>query len=204
MYSKAILTSIKKYHVNPVIKVLIVSDFLIWSSYQLLAPVFAIFISDQVIGGSIEAAGIAIALYLIFKSLFELPVGMYIDKSKSEKDDLYTAVIGTTLTALVFFAYPFVDSIWHVYVLQSIFGIGSALAFPGWYSIFSRHIDKDKAGFEWSLYDVLTGIGMAATAALGGFTAEQFGFNVVFVSIGCFTLFGALLLVAIRKNVYKR
>jgi len=204
MYSRIILRSIKHYHINPIIKVLIVSDFLIWSSYQLLAPVFAIFITDKITGGSIEAAGIAIALYLIFKSIFEMPVGMYIDRSKSEKDDLYTALVGTVLTALVFFMYPLVDAVWQVYVLQAIFGIASALAFPGWYSIFTRHVDKGKAGFEWSLYDVLTGIGMSAAAALGGFMAEEFGFGVVFITIGCFTLLGGLLLVVIRNKVYSK
>ena len=163
---------------------------------------FAIFVADTIVGGSLASAGIAVSLYLLFKSIFEIPVGIYIDRSKSEKDDLYTAFIGTILSALIFFAYPFANSVLHVYILQIFFGIASALAFPGWYTLFTHHVDKGKAGFEWSLYDVLMGLGMAATAALGGFLAESFGFNILFICVGVFTLMGAFLLLVIKNRIY--
>jgi len=204
MYYKNLIRSVKSYKINFVIKILIFSDFLIWSSYQFLAPIFAIFITDRINQSSIETVGLASAIYLISKSIFEIPVGAYIDKSKSEKDDLYTAISGTILASLVFFAFTFIGSVWELYVLQIFMGLANALAFPGWYSIFTKHIDKEKAAFEWSLYDVLLGIGMAAAAAIGGVLAEQFGFNLVFIIIGAATFLGALSLLSIKNKIYTK
>jgi len=203
MYHKLVSRSIRHYDVNIIIKVLILSDFIIWSANQLLAPIFAVFVIDK-IDGSIEVIGIASAIYLITKSICEIPVGTFVDKAKDEKYDLYTALAGTVLTASVYFMYMYITSVWQLYVLQSFMGLGAALAYPGWYSIFTRHIDKGKEAYEWSLYDVLLGVGMAATAALGGFLADKFGFSTLFFIIGSFTLLGAMFLLLIKGKVHRK
>lgn len=192
----------KHYQVNLVIKILIISDFLIWSSYQLLAPFFAIFVTDKISNGSIEVVGIASAIYLIVKSIFEIPVGVYIDRSKSEIDDLFVSILGTVLTAAAYFSYMFIDSVSQLYILQGLLGLGAAIAFPGWYSIFTHHIDKGKEAFEWSLYDVLLGVGMAAAAAVGGFLAEWYGFEILFLIVGLFTMMGAILLFLVKGRIH--
>lgn len=202
MYYSLVAKSIKKYQINIIIKILILSDFLIWSANQLLAPIFAIFITNK-INGSIEAVGIASGIYLLTKSIAEIPVGAHIDKSKSETDDLYSATIGTFLTGVVFFLYLFVNNVTQMYLLQALMGLSAALAFPGWYSIFTRHIDKGKEAFEWSLYDVVLGVGMAIAAALGGFVADKFGFDVLFIMVSLFTFLGSLFLLSLKNKIKK-
>lgn len=202
MFYKETWRSVRNLEVNPVIKVLILSDFLIWSSCNLIAPIFAVFILDHIDNGSLEAVGLATTIFFICKAIFEVPVGMYIDKSKSEKDDLYFAVIGTLLYGLCYLFFPSVTQVWQVYLLQGISGLACAICFPGWYSIFTRHIDKEKAGFEWSLHDVLLGVGIAACAAIGAFLAEQFGFDAVFYVVGAMVIAGAFLLVTIKNRIY--
>jgi len=202
MYHRGIMRGLRNYQVNVVIKVLIASDFIVWSSANLVAPIFAIFVTDKLPGGSIEAVGIASMIYFIAKCIVEIPVSTYIDKSKSERDDLYSALLGTILNATIFFLYPIIDSVWQLYLLQIVSGAAAAIAYPGWYSIFTRHIDKTKEAFEWSLYDVLLGLGMAATAALGALLVKQFGFDIVFVAIGVMTILGAFLLFIIRNRIY--
>jgi len=202
MYHRGIMRGLRNYQVNVVIKVLIASDFIVWSSANLVAPIFAIFVTDKLPGGSIEAVGIASMIYFIAKCIVEIPVSTYIDKSKSERDDLYSALLGTILNATIFFLYPIIDSVWQLYLLQIVSGAAAAIAYPGWYSIFTRHIDKTKQAFEWSLYDVLLGLGMAATAALGALLVKQFGFDIVFVAIGVMTILGAFLLFIIRNRIY--
>jgi MFS family permease len=204
MYYKGIFTSLKNMKVNIIIKILILSDFLIWSSYNLLAPVFALFITDKIQGATIESVGIASGLYFICKSIFEVPVGVFIDKTKGEKDDLYTAICGTILFALVYFLYIFIDQVWQLYLLQVFLGISAALAFPGWYSIFTRHVDKDQEGFEWSMYDVFLGVGIAAASTLGAFIADIFGFNILFLVVGVITILGALLMLLIKDKIYTK
>jgi len=204
MHAHSIVRSVSKFKVNVVIKILILSDFVIWSTNNLLAPIFAIYVADFVPGAGIEAVGIASAVYLVVKSIAEVPVGIYIDRSKSERDDLYTAVIGTALSAFVYVGYIFINDVWHLYLLQGLLGLSAAFAFPGWYLIFTRHIDKSKEAFEWSLYDVFLGLGMAATAALSGFWVSVWGFDSLFITLGVMTFVGALLLLIIRKRIYEK
>jgi len=203
MFHRGIMRGLRNYQVNVIIKVLIASDFLIWSSASLVAPIFAIFIAARLPSGGIEAIGIAATIYCMTKAIVEIPVGTYIDKSKSERDDLYAAILGTVLNAATFFLYPIVASVWQLYLLQIVAGAAGAIAYPGWYSIFTRHIDKSKEAFEWSLYDVLLGLGMAVTSALGAFMVAKFGFNAVFYIIGSMTLAGAALLFIIRDRIYQ-
>lgn len=204
MYSRAVARFVRQFRINWVIKILIVSDFLIWSAQQLFAPVFAVYVTQQIAGGSLEVIGISASIYFIIRSIVEAPVGLWIDRTKSEKDDLYTAFWGTLLTALVMFWYTFMTQVWELYLAQVVLGIGAAIAFPGWYSIFTRHIDKNKEALEWSLYDVLLGLGMAAAAALGGFMATVYGFDVLFNLAGVGTILGALLLLTLRNKICKR
>lgn len=204
MYSKSTISSIAKYKVNTVIKVLIISDFLFWSANQLLMPFFAIFVTQKIHGGSVEVIGVATALYFIFKSIFEIPVGIYIDRSKSEKDDLYTSLWGGVLVAMVYFSFMFISSVPALFALQAIMGVAAALGYPGWCSIFTRHIDSGKEGFEWSLYDIVLGLGIASAAVIGGFVIERHGFNVLFIIIGIITLMSSFILFAIKDKIYKK
>jgi MFS family permease len=189
---------------NIVIKILILSDFIINSVSNLIAPVFAIFIVDMVPGATVAAVGIATALYLICKSVLEVPIGIYVDKKKGEKDDFYTAFFGSILSAGVYFLYPAVNAVWHLYALQIILGVSSALSLPGWLGIFSRHLDKKIAAFEWSVYDVFAGVGMALAAFVGAFMVDKWGFDIVFYIIGIFSVIGAFVLLMIKDKLYKR
>jgi len=55
--------------VNPVIQALIFSDLLILSGFGLISPILAVFITNQIRGGSLEVAGLATTIYLVSKSL---------------------------------------------------------------------------------------------------------------------------------------
>ena len=199
MHSKYVIRFMRQFKINRIVKILIVSDFLIWSTNQLFAPVFAIYVTDNIVNGGIEVVGFSAAIYLVTKSIFEIPVGMYIDKTETEHDDLYSAMIGTIMTGLTMFCFMYITQIWQLYLLQAILGIGAAIAFPGWYSIFTKHVDKHKEAFEWSLYDVLLGMGMAAAAGLGGVLVAMYGFDLVFVIAGVSAIIGALFLLMVRK-----
>jgi MFS family permease len=203
MFSRSIARSIKHFRINIIIKVLILSDFIISSALNLIAPVFAIFIIDKIPGASLATVGIAAALFLLFKSIFEIPVGIIIDKTKSEADDFFTTFVGSIVAAIVYFLYIYVDSIAQLYALQILLGMAAALSYPGWYGIFSRHIDKKKEAFEWSLYDVLIGLGMAATAVLGALIVEKYDFNILFIICGTSSLVGAFVLVLIKDKLKK-
>ncbi len=187
--------------INHVVRTLVLSDFFINAGFSVFAPVFAIFVTKQVSGGSLAVVGFAAAIFQIFKSGLQIPIAKYLDKNHGEYDDFYSMVLGTTLVALVPFLYLFATKATHVYIIQAIYGIGASFAIPPWYAIFSRHLDKMQENVEWSLDSIAIGVGAAASAALGGLLAEKFGFQFVFLLGGMLAIFGAVQQIKIFKDL---
>lgn len=188
---------------NKIIKILTFSDWLIISGFGLIAPIFAIFITRHIEDGTLIVVGIASAIYLMSKSLLQLVVAKYLDRIKGEKDDFYWLVVGSFLFSIGPFLYLLCYLSWHIYLVQLIYGIGSALAYPGWCAIFTRHIDKQKQAFEWSLYDTLIGLGTAVAAWLGAVIADRLGFAALFYIVGVMSLIGSVSLIGMYKNLKK-
>jgi MFS family permease len=187
--------------ISHTIRILITSDFLINSGMTLFGPVFAIFVTQQVRGGSVETVGFAAAITQIVKSVLQIPVARYLDRNHGEYDDFYSMVIGTLLFALVPFLYLFATIPMHLYLIQIVSGIALALAVPPWYAIFTRHIDKMKENVEWSMESVAIGISGAAAAALSGVMVANFGFRSVFIVGGCLAVLGGLLEIRIYRDL---
>lgn len=189
--------------INRIVKTLIGADIIFLSAMGLIAPIFAIFVTQHIKGGDIKVAGFAAGIYLITKSILELPIGRFLDKTKGEKDDLYCLVIGYLIVACVPFGYALASYAWHIYVLQGFYALGIAMAWPSWCAIFTRHIDKGKEALEWGLQDTSYGFGAGIAGAIGGILVAKFGFDVVFIIVGIIALMGALLPLIIHKEITK-
>lgn len=191
-----------KITINKVIKTLIATDFIILSAFGLTAPIFAIFITEQITGGDVKVVGFAAAIYWIVKSVIQIPIGIFLDKRKGEKDDFWALFLGYFVAGLAVFGYIFSYLPWHIYLIQMLSAIGMALALPSWAAIFTRHIDKDQEAFEWSLES--TGIGIAAgiSGAIGGILVSEFGFHTVFILVGVFSCLSSFLLFFLRKEIF--
>ena len=72
---------------------------------------------------------------------------------------------------------------------------------PGFTAIFTRHIDKGREAFDWSVRAALVGIGAGITGALGGIIANRFGFDVLFTGASIFILLSAFLPFLIAKKM---
>lgn len=194
--------------INKIVGILMASDFFLNLGWGLLAPVFAIFIVQNIamdnISQAAEVAGFAALFYWITKSLFEIPFGYYLDKHHGEKDDLWFMIIGTLLTALVPIGFLFSSEPWHIYLLQMLHAIGMAMSLPSWLAIFTRHIDKGKEAFEWSMETTSIGAGAGIAGGLGGIMAGVFGFQVLFIFVSIFTLIAGFLFLFIRKDIFVR
>lgn len=187
--------------INKVIKVLILTDIALVGSIGFITPIFAIFLTEQIQGGSVKVAGYAAAIYWIVKSLITIPFGKYLDKNHGERDDLYFIVIGNILVSLAVFGYVFSRFPWHIYVLESVFALGIAMNIPGFTAIFTRHIDKGREAFEWSAHSASISLGSGIAGALGGVIVYKFGFSVLFFGVAFFTFFAAFLPLFIRRDV---
>ena len=186
---------------NSVIRWLIISDLIVIGSYGLLAPIFAVFITDYIPGANIQVAGIAVTIFLITKSLAQIPIATVIDKIKGEKDDFWIVFVGSIAMSLIPLFYIFVRTVPQLYLIQAIYGVVTAATFPAYMAIFHRHLDKDKEGTELGVYYTLTDIGSAATGAIGGSLAYYLGFTWVFILVVVFNLLGSLALIFIKRDM---
>ena len=187
--------------INRVIRTLVTSDFLFNAGFSVFAPIFAVFVTKQIEGGSLQVIGIAAAIVQIFKSVLQIPVARFLDRNHGEYDDFYSMMIGSALFVLVPFLYLFVETPMHLYLVQAVYGISLAFAVPPWYAIFTRHIDKMQENVEWSLDSVSIGLSGAGAAALGGFLAQRLGFQTVFILGGILAAVGTLVQLKIFKNL---
>ncbi|MEX2090511.1 MAG: MFS transporter [Candidatus Paceibacterota bacterium] len=187
--------------INHVIRTLVISDFFINSGFSIFGPVFAIFVTKQIAGGSLEVLGFAAAIFQIFKSGLQIPIARYLDKNHGEYDDFYSMIFGTALVVMVPFAYIFASTANHIYIIQAIYGIGAAFTIPPWYAIFSRHLDKMQENVEWSMDSIAIGVGAATSAAVGGILAQKFGFQLVFIIGGMLAIFGGIQQLRIFKDL---
>src|SRR3989338_2132108 len=185
---------------NTFIRSLIVSDFLLYFSYGLLTPIFAVFISEQIAGADIETVGAATAIYWIVRSLTSIPLARWMDKHDGERSEFQFMFWGALLMSLTLMSLTFATEIWHVFLVQALFGIFNSMAIPGWRILFTNHIDAGKTGFEWSVWDVAVATGTAVSAYLGSVVAEVYSFHALFLLVGVIGVLGSLILIPLYKH----
>ncbi len=188
--------------INKVIKILITSDFLLQSGWGLIGPIFAIFLTKQIQGGDLKMVGFVASTYWIIKSIIQPFIAHYLDKNHGEKDDFIFLVIGMYVANLIPLGYIFSTQPWHIFTLEFIRGLSMACVVPTWSAIFTRHINKGREAFSWSLES--TGIGFAAgfAGAIGAWLASIFGFKIVFVLVSLFGLLSSSALLMIRNSIF--
>ncbi len=185
---------------NQLIIKLIASNFFLNAGWGFIGPVFAIFITDQVSGGSIQTVGLAVAIYWVVKSTIQPFLAQKMDKVKGDSDDLSYLAKGMVITTLVPLLYIFSTAVWHVFILEAIRGVGMALVVPSWNGMFTRHIDKNWEAYTWSLQSTALGFAAAFAAAFGGMIAAFIGFKAIFVLVFLFGAMSTATLFFIKSN----
>lgn len=190
--------------INKVVKILIVSDVFLQSGWGLIGPIFAVFLTSNIQGGSLAIVGFVAASYWVVKSLIQPFIAQYLDKNHGERDDFIFLVTGMYVANLIPLGYIFASHPWHIFVLEFIRGVAMACVVPTWSGIFTRHINKGREAFSWSLQS--TGIGLAAglSGAFGGLIATVFGFKLVFILVSFLGLSSATLLLLIGRRIYPK
>ena len=190
--------------INKVIKILVLSDFFLLFGWGLISPILAIYIIHSIRGGNAQVAGIAVGIYWLLKSVLQLPIANLLDRHHGEKDDYYALIFGTLLASLTPIGFIFATLPWHIYILQTVHAIGMAFAIPSWSGIFTRHIEKGREAFCWSLDSSALGIGAGAAGIIGGTVAKVFGFLPLFIGVSGLGIISSLLFLLIQNNLLPR
>lgn len=180
-----------------IIRSYIISESLVWSAWNAVFPIMAVFITTQVSDGSIESAGIAYSIHLVFRVIFELSVSKLLH-SASDRKKFAISVIGLTLMSIAYTGFVFSFNIWIVFALYALLGMGIGIASPAKNSLFAMHLDKHKSAGQWASYDAITFLCTAIASAIGGMFATKFGFDALFALVAILNFLGII------PYIYKR
>lgn len=185
---------------NKVIRFLLLSDVFIITGFGLIAPILAIYINGSLVGGSMLRAGIASAIFLITKSIVQIPFSKFVDK-KDEYFDLMWLLLGALIVCIVPFIYIFSYTIWGIFFAQFLYGLGSAFSYPTWLKIWNSHLDIHHETFEWSVYSSAIALSSAFASIFGAWISEIFGFVTTFAFVGIISFLGFSMLAYLRKYI---
>jgi MFS family permease len=179
---------------------LLISDLFVVTGFGLVEPIFGIYMNDAIVNGTVATVGIATGIYLISKSVIQIPFSRKVDAHGAR----YAArwlFYGSLLVAVSPLMYIFAKDIYFLYFAQLVSGIGAGVAYPAWLGLWSKYIDQGKESFQWSFYSTLIGVASAAAAPLGGFIADMYGFNVLFIVMSILALIGTFLTLIIQRSL---
>ena len=175
---------------NKVLKYLIISDFFFWTAMGFVGPILAVYFTDDIDGGTLSLAGIAIALFWIVKSITSLITSHFTDGEKGNKRKLYTLIWGSAILVIIPFGFILAKDIYYIIVIQVIYGFASGLAYPGWMTLYTRFMGDGHEGFMWSLDNVVTSVGYSVAIAASGIIAEFWGFEILFYIVAALNFVG--------------
>lgn len=169
-----------KEKMHPVVRTLLINNILSLTGWAFISPIFAIYVVQNVKGGSIKAVGICFFIYWIVKGFLQLFISDYLDRVEGEADDYFTLILGQFLNMLVPLALLFSKTTGELYLIYCIYGIADALYVPPWNAIFTRYINPKRVSFEWTLNSTGFNFGSAIAILIGSSLALVFGFPLIF------------------------
>src|SRR3972149_9391932 len=190
------------FHMNAVFKAFIISEMFLWSSWNAIIPIFAIFAATKIPGGNTEIAASSFSTYLIVRVIFELISGRYLSKS-NDMQKFIMSIFGIILMSVGYLGFALTKNVSSLFLFYGVIGMGLGIASPAKNSLFSSHLDKDKEVTEWSVYDGFVFMGMAMSATIGGFVANRYGFTFLFYLVAITNLLSIIpyILYAKRRKV---
>lgn len=163
---------------SPMIRAYITAETLIWSAWNFIAPIFAIFVTE-IEDGTVDGAALAFSIYLIVRVIFELFSGKYLARKSIAYKFLLT-VFGVSIITVAYVGLAFSQLMIQIHVFYALIGMGIGLATPAKNSLFSSHLDHKKESLEWGILDASVFLSMAVASFLGGLIARLYGFETLF------------------------
>ena len=184
---------------HPVVRTLMITNILCLTGWAFVSPIFAIYVVQNVKGGSIKAIGISWFIYLITKGLLQIFISDYLDRVEGEADDYFTLLLGQFLNMLVPLALLFSKNASELYLIFCIYGIADALYVPPWNAIFTRYINPKRVSFEWALTSSGINFSSAIAILIGTSLALIFGFPLIFFFVALCQGISLVILLSMKR-----
>lgn len=182
-------------------KAFIFAEMLLWSGWNFIMPIFAIYIATLP-QGSVEMAASSVSFYMVARVISGFISGKYLE-GKRNRHKLYLTVTGMSMLGLTYIGMAFSGNAKELIFYYTLAGFALGIASPAKNSLFATNLNKDRATFTWGILDGGVFLSMALAAALGGMVAEKYGFQLLFF-IAAIVNFAALLPYFIYYDYWKK
>ncbi|MFC1638980.1 MFS transporter [Patescibacteria group bacterium] len=166
----------RKHAHRRAMRVLLGTNALILLAGAMLAPIYALFVEE--VGGDLLDASLTGAAFALAAGIAALFAGRIADRVKEA--ELIVAA-GYVIIGACFLALTQVRGIYGLLVVQVVIGLAEATYSPSFDALFSKHLDRRRAGAAWGTWEAMAYFMTAAGALVGGFVASFWGFNALFV-----------------------
>jgi predicted MFS family arabinose efflux permease len=177
------------------IKILLTSSILLHSGINLLAPIYAIFISR--IGGTLFDAGASIGVYAFLRGILYFVLGRLKEHRVSRRAMISA---GYFIFFVGYCAYLVASSPIHVFFIQGLLALGEVVINPSWSAVIATSLEGGKERKIYSSFYGWRSFFEGAFAALGGLFAMKLGFSAVFLVMAAFALAASLISLAIEER----
>ncbi len=153
----------------------------------LFGPIYAVFVQE--IGGDLLTAGMAYSAFAIAAGILIFLISRWEDHIKHQEKLI---IAGYALGCVGFFGYLLIQNPFDLFVVQSIFGVATAVGAPAYDGLYSRHLDKGKFVSEWGLWESMNYILIGISAAIGALLASLYGFRFLFAVMLVLSILGLI------------
>jgi len=178
------------------LRILLATNSLILVSVAMLGPIYALFVKK--VGGDLLDASYAFAAFALAAGFTTLVSGRYSDKIKESE---LIVVLGYLIMGTGFFAYIFVDSIKTLLLVQILIGLGEAIYAPAFDSVYSKHLNGHRSGYQWGAWESINYFTSALGAVLGGYVAIKLGFETMFFFMSILCSVSAIYILLLPRKV---
>jgi MFS family permease len=181
-----------------ILKILLLSSFLISFSAGLFGPIYAVFVEE--IGGDLLTAGSAFAAFSIVSGILIYFLGKWEDKIKHKENIL---IISRFLTIFGTAGYLLIQTPIHLFAVQIVLGISAALITPAFDGLYSKNLTKGKYASQWGLWESMYSITVGVAAIIGGFVAQNYGFQTLFIIMTFLAILSFISTLLLKKQIRK-
>ncbi|MFC1663463.1 MFS transporter [Patescibacteria group bacterium] len=182
--------------IDAALKILLITNAMVLLAGFMLGPIYALFVTD--IGGDILDAGWAWAIYAMAAGVTVYILSKVENKHKHKEKFL---VAGYLIMATGFFGYIFVHSIFTLFLVQIIIGLGEAMYIPVYDGLYSKHLSRGNKTYEWGIWESMNYIVTGVGAIIGATIAKVSGFESLFIFMGCLSLLAAVFIMLTPRKI---
>ena len=150
-----------------------------------MIPLWGDFVKQ--IGGDIQTAGNAVAVFSVIIGFFTFIAGRIVSKFNK---DAWFLVGMQAFMMLSYVGYFFVTKPMHLYLVQVGLGLGGAFQAPAIYSLYHKYMPQEDTPFYWGIWTGFYNISIGTGAFLSALIVRHFGFTVMFSSLVAVAFFG--------------